>query len=206
MTPEQLQSEPLWRAAALGQPMPGSPHAVTVAMPRWQDVVGYAAQRPEVLDRLRSGYPRFLIHPLIRAVAAELAPGRPCLPFPSRRVAEQCAGFVRTHAAAPTELVGRGNVTAVVTEAVGEPALKAFWQHTGFILSTRQAEAFLAGRAEPADTPERRRSLRRQLAALYDCAEDDVFLGPTGMAAQFAALRAAQQRRPGQPTAQLGFP
>jgi cystathionine gamma-synthase len=158
------------------------------------------------MDRLRSGYPRFLIHPLIRAVAAELAPGRPCLPFPSRRVAEQCAGFVRTHAAAPTELVGRGNVTAVVTEAVGEPALKAFWQHTGFILSTRQAEAFLAGRAEPADTPERRRSLRRQLAALYDCAEDDVFLGPTGMAAQFAALRAVQQRRPGQPTAQLGFP
>jgi cystathionine gamma-synthase len=46
MTPEQLQSEPLWRATALGQPMPGSPHAVTVAIPRWLDVVCYEEKRP----------------------------------------------------------------------------------------------------------------------------------------------------------------
>ncbi len=51
-----------------------------------------------------------------------------------------------------------------------------------------------------------RQSLRRQLAGLYDCAEDDVFLAPTGMAAQFAALQAVMERTPGQPTAQLGFP
>jgi cystathionine gamma-synthase len=51
-----------------------------------------------------------------------------------------------------------------------------------------------------------RQSLRRQLAGFYDCAEDDVFLAPTGMAAQFAALQAVIERTPGQPTAQLGFP
>jgi hypothetical protein len=51
-----------------------------------------------------------------------------------------------------------------------------------------------------------RQSLRRQLAGFYDCAEDDVFLAPTGMAAQFAALQAVIQRTPGQPTALLGFP
>ena len=33
-----------------------------------------------------------------------------------------------------------------------------------------------------------------------------MFLAPTGMAAQFAALQAVMQRTPGQPTAQLGFP
>jgi cystathionine gamma-synthase len=38
------------------------------------------------------------------------------------------------------------------------------------------------------------------------CAPDDVFLAPTGMAAQFAALRACQTRRPGLRTAQFGFP
>jgi cystathionine gamma-synthase len=48
--------------------------------------------------------------------------------------------------------------------------------------------------------------LRRQLAELYDCTEADVFLTPTGMAAQFAALRAVLHRTPGAPTAQLGFP
>ena len=51
-----------------------------------------------------------------------------------------------------------------------------------------------------------RQSLRRQLAALYGCAEDDVFLTPTGMAAEYAALRAVQRRAPGRPTGQLGFP
>jgi cystathionine gamma-synthase len=48
--------------------------------------------------------------------------------------------------------------------------------------------------------------LRQQLAGFYDCAESDVFLEPTGMAAQFAALRAVMARAPGKPTVQLGFP
>jgi hypothetical protein len=30
-----------------------------------------------------------------------------------------------------------------VTNAAGNPALLTFWQHTGLIVSTRQAEAFL---------------------------------------------------------------
>ena len=50
------------------------------------------------------------------------------------------------------------------------------------------------------------RSLRRQLAEFYDCGEDDIFLQPTGMAAQFVALQAVMARSPGRPTAQLGFP
>lgn len=206
MTPRDLERQPRWRAQDLGAPLPDSPHAISVAMPRWDDVVGYEEKRPETMARLQTGYPRFLVHPLVRAVAAELAPGRPCLPFPSRRVAEQAAAFVRRTARAPAEQVSRGGLTGVATDAAGDAALKTFWQHTGLILSTRQAEAFLAGRGEPAEAGDARRSLRRQLADLYDCAEDDVFLAPTGMAAQYAALRAAQRCRPDQPTAQLGFP
>ncbi len=206
MTAADLLPRPRWRAEDLGTPLPDSPHAITVAMPRWDDVVGYEEKRPETMARLRCGYPRFLVHPSVRAVAEALAPGRSCLPFPSLRVAEQAAAFVRQSAGAPVELVRRGPVTGVVTDAAGEPALKAFWQHTGLILSTRQAGAFLNGAPEPADAPERRAALRRQLANLYDCAEADVFLAPSGMAAQFAALRAVQQLRPGLPTAQLGFP
>lgn len=206
MNPLDLLAAPRWRPEDLGAPLPDSPHAITVAMPRWEDVVGYEEKRPETMARLRCGYPRFLVHPLVRAVAEVLAPGRPCLPFPSPRVAEQAAAFVCQSTGAPAELVRRGPVTGMVTDAAGEPALKAFWQHTGLILSTRQAEAFLEGRREPAEADDLRRALRRQLADLYDCAEADVFLAPTGMAAQFAALRAAQQLRPGLPTAQLGFP
>jgi cystathionine gamma-synthase len=157
----------------LGQPIPDSVHAVSMSLPRWQDVVGYEEKMPATMSHIRTGYPRFVIHPLVREMQRQL--GR--FPWPSQRVAEMAAGFVP----------------------------EMFWQHTGLIVSSRQAEAFLSGRKRE-DVPEVFRSLRRQLASWYDCGKDDVFLQPTGMAAQFAALRATQARAPGRPTVQLGFP
>ncbi|MBM3890150.1 MAG: PLP-dependent transferase, partial [Verrucomicrobia bacterium] len=257
--------KPAWRAEELGQPVPDSIHAVSVALPRWQDVVGYEEKKPEVMSRLKCGYPRFVIHPLVAEVAWRLGGGHPCLPLPSLRAAQMCLEFVRrnggdgscsrrreeaetglesgaagplsheppvagqvarlskveTHGVGTTHLdfgkssyvggyepriVQKRGLHAVVPGDGGQLALRAFWQHTGLIVSSRQAEAWLADRSGNDDDEEVRRSLRRQLAGLYDCAEDDVFLAPTGMAAQFAALQAVMQRSPGRPTAQLGFP
>ena len=206
MNERDLLREPICRAEELGQPIPDSVHAVSVALPRWQDVVGYEEKSPEVMARLRSGYPRFVIHPLVQELARHLGGGQPCLPFPSANAAAMCAEFVHKNSNAAARAVSRDGVCGVVTTDAGAPALKAFWQHTGLIVSTRQAGAILAGRGGDTDGTEARRSLRRQLAGFYDCAEEDVFLTPTGMAAQFAALRAVMQRNPGLPTAQLGFP
>lgn len=190
----------------MGQPIPASVHAVSVALPRWQDVVGYEEKKPEVLARLSSGYPRFVIHPLIQGLARELGGKRPCLPFPSARTARMCAEFVARHTGEIAEVVTCANLNGVVTTDAGAAALKAFWQHTGIIVSTRQAQAHLAGRGAGADDACIRRSLRQQLAGFYDCDENDVFLVPTGMAAQHAALEAVGKRSPSLPTAQLGFP
>jgi cystathionine gamma-synthase len=52
-------------------------------------------------------------------------------------------------------------VSGVVTCSAGGDALKAFWQHTGLIVSTRQAAALLAGQQCGGDLPELRGSLRR---------------------------------------------
>ena len=196
-----LLTDPVWQAVDLCRPIPDSPHAVSMALPRWQDVVDYEEKAPGILDRLVSGYPRFLVHPLVQQVAQRLGGAKPCLPFPSTRVAELAASFVQRTEGTTARVVNGG----VVTTAIGAGALKAFWQHTGLIISTRQAEAILAGK-DVADDRAVRQSLRRQLAALYDCGEDDVFLQPTGMAALFAALQAVMQRCPDRPTAQLGFP
>ncbi len=205
MNPRDLLERPLWKAGELGQPMPASTHAISVALPRWQDVVGYEEKKPEVIERLQTGYPRFVIHSLVQQVARQLGNGRTCLPFPSAGVTQMCAQFIRGASGAPAEVVSQRGMSGVVTNAAGEADLRAFWQHTGLIVSTRQAEAFLAGRADRRDTAAVR-SLRRQLAGFYDCGEDDVFLAPTGMAAMFAALRAVNQRTPETPTVQLGFP
>jgi len=190
----------------MGQPIPNSTHAVSVALPRWRDVVGYEEKSPEVIDRLSSGYPRFVIHPLVAELGRFISDGRACLPFPSRRVADLAAEFVRRTAGDEPKRVEKNGVHGVVAAAAGNAALRTFWQHTGLIVSSRQAEAHLAGIVLNPIDPEIQRSLRRQLAGWYDCAEGDVFLAPTGMASVFAALQAVLRRAPGRPTAQLGFP
>jgi cystathionine gamma-synthase len=206
MTARDVSQDPVWRGEELGRPIPASPHAVSVALPRWQDVVGYEEKRPEVVNALTSGYPRFFIHAEVQEVARKIGEGRPCLPFPSARAAKLCAQFIERTCGEQARVVADGGLQGVVTSDAGTAALRAFWQHTGLIVSTRQAEAHLSGRAPLPDEAAIRQSLRRQLAGFYDCAEDDVFLAPTGMAAQFAALQAVMQRSPGRPTAQLGFP
>ena len=177
MSVRDLLQDPVWKGEELGQPIPAMPHAVSVALPRWQDVVGYEEKKPEVVNALTSGYPRFFIHQEVQELARQIGDGKPCLPFPSVHAAQQCAEFVRRSR-----------------------------QHTGLIVSSREAEAHLAGPVPASDELPVRQSLRRQLAGFYDCAEDDVFLAPTGMAAQFAALQAVMERTPDKPTAQLGFP
>jgi cystathionine gamma-synthase len=95
-----------------------------MSLPGWQDVVGYEEKTPSVMSRITSGYPRFVFHPLVQQMTRQLGH----LPFPSPRVAAMATDFVRRSGATEDE------------------ALKAFWQHTGLIVSSRQAEAFLSGR------------------------------------------------------------
>ncbi len=206
MRANALLTQPVWRGPELGQPLPDSVHAVSVALPRWQDVVGYEEKLPEVMTRLKAGYPRFVIHPLIQELAQRIAGDQPCLPFPSASVAEQCVAFIRQQGGGPAEVRALHGVFGVVTSEPGQVALRAFWQHTGLIVPTRHAEAVLAGRVGDTGAAAARESLRRRLAGHYGCSADDVFLMPTGMAAQFAALRVVMARSPGCATAQLGFP
>jgi len=206
MTAATLLTEPVWKAEDLGKPLPDSTHAVSMALPRWQDVVDYEEKVPRITGRLESGYPRFVIHHLVQKVASRIANSPHALPFPSGTVARRCASFVRLSSGQPAGVSAQNGVWVVSTNEIGYAALKAFWQHTGLIVSSRQAEAILEGRSGMPEAAEVRQSLRRLLAGWYDCSEDDVFLSPSGMAAQYAALRAVTQRTPNRGTVQLGFP
>jgi cystathionine gamma-synthase len=201
-----LLTNPIWRPEDLGAPIPSSSHAVSVALPTWQNVVDYEDGKQEVVGRLRAGYPRFMIHSAVRALGQRIGGRCPCLPFPSAEAASWCVRFIAAHAGETATVVPQGRVFGVVATEAGALALASFWRHAGVILSSRQAEAELKGDGESSDGPAARVELRRKLAALYDCAETDVFLAPTGMAAQFDVLRAVMTRRPGRETVQIGFP
>lgn len=204
----EVKQGPPWNQTRfqLGDPLPASAHAVSVSLPCWRHIIGYEEEEPEVMARISTGYPRFLIHPFVRELARHLGKGQPCLPFPSGRVAMLCAQFICRTSRAKVDIVADGQIHGVVTSEVGKIALNSFWQHTGMIVTSRQAEAHLAGSSTKPQDRALFDSLRRQLADLYDCAESDVFLQPTGMASHFAALRAVTRRQPNRLTAQIGFP
>ncbi len=212
MSSPPLQTNPLFRAADLGAPIPDRPHANSVCLPTWQDVVDYEEKRPRVMDRLRAGYPRFVVPPpctaLFERARAELGrAGEQCQLYPSPRAAARCAHFIATwsgHPARVAEWPGHALHAVLFPEAAAEAARK-YWRHTGDGLSSRQAQALLDGTHAP-DARSARIAITERIASAAGVSPNDVFLFPSGMAAIYTLHRAFARRAPGQTMVQFGFP
>lgn len=188
----------------LGSPLPaGDPHAVSVSLPRWRDVVGYEENDPAVINALRAGYPRFFLSPFIQklrhAYRAEAAPDESVWAFPSPRVAEEARAYV---GAGRVKEAGDG-VALLLVPSEKDARAKEFWQHSGLYVSSRQAENILAGRVAAPGTA--REELKNCIASFWQVQAADVFLAPTGMGALFSAYRAVTAQG-NTKTVQLGFP
>ncbi|KAK9479245.1 pyridoxal phosphate-dependent transferase [Lipomyces japonicus] len=157
----------------VGCPIPANtPHAVSVTLPSWKANVAYEEGQDWVVSKMKSGYPRFFYHEKIRElfeiVEAKFGqPGEKSIIFPSYKVACKCRDFIL----AKTTTVPTPNVRVVevtvpppsaevqanvyvifYTGSDAEAALaKAFWQHTGDGISSRQAE-YVGDRLKSAQT------------------------------------------------------
>ena len=69
MSPRDLLTEPCWSGDDLGFPIPDSPHAVSVALPRWQDIINYEEKDPLLIKSLQAVYPRFGLNPLVEELS-----------------------------------------------------------------------------------------------------------------------------------------
>ena len=141
MSPRNLLSDPAWQGSDLGHPLPDSPHAVSVALPRWCDVIAYEEKDPACRDALQTIYPRFGLHPLIRQLVqpSELA-DTTVWPYPTEAAAQ--AALAHCQRKAPesrAELITIAGLTCLRSDAAASPHAKTFWQHTGLGLSSRQA-------------------------------------------------------------------
>ena len=203
-----LHQSPLCRPEDLGAPIPDSPHAVSVCLPTWPDVIGYEEKDPRVIGRMRTGYPRFFIHPLVNKVRDRLRrqhgrTGEDVLPFPDETSALECTRFAGAEARA---VDAGGGVHAALFPADLLPRARAYWQHAGRILSSRAAEDWLAsGRLRNPD-PGIENILRMRLAGWSGAPPEMITLHPSGMAAIYTAFLTATARRPGRRTVMFGFP
>ncbi|MFM8788992.1 MAG: PLP-dependent transferase, partial [Chthoniobacterales bacterium] len=197
-----LHTRPLCSAEDLGAPIPDSTHAVSVCLPTWADVIGYEEKESRVIDRMRTGYPRFFFHPLIQKVRAALEPkpGRDVLPFADETSAKQCASLAEGKA---VEVDG---LWAAFFPAAHLPTARAYWQHAGRILSSRAAEDWLNTRQLGAADAALDKTLRDRLAGWSGAPAANISLHPSGMAAIYTAFEAVTARRPGKRTVMFGFP
>ena len=197
-----LHTRPLCSAEDLGAPIPDSTHAVSVCLPTWADVIAYEEKESRVIDRMRTGYPRFFFHPLIQKVRAALEPkpGRDVLPFACKEAARECVALAKGKA---VEVDG---LWAAYFPEENLPIARAYWQHAGRILSSRAAEDWLTARKLAAPDAAVELTLRERLAGWSGAPAQNISLHPSGMAAIYAAFRMATSRRPQHRTVMFGFP
>jgi cystathionine gamma-synthase len=210
---ENTAERPMCQPADLGRPIPDSPHAVSVCLPTWADNIGYEKGDPRVTGRMQCGYPRFFLHPSVvrlfqKCETMFARDGECCFAFPSRRVADRCAAFVRQERGLDghVEAVDPHTIFAVRFPIAARETLKAYWQHTGQVISSRYAERILTGNSPPTDGTLEKKTVRERLAALMGVDPVDVWLFPSGMAAIETAFRAFQRLRPTAKSVQFGFP
>lgn len=206
-----LLHHPLWQAESLGSALPDDEFGVSVSLPLWKHVIGYEEGDPEIVARFRSGYPRFCCPPAITRLfeAAEkqfAAEGERCLVFPRLVHAERCVKFIQTGRAVewPAHQLG-----VAIFPAASYVSARKFWRFCGECVSTRQACEALGAQISGVTTAEglaANQTLRERLATLSGQQPGDVFLFPSGMAANFAVHRMLTTLFPDRKTVQLDFP
>ncbi len=132
----------------LGSPIPDSPHAVSCSLPTMAAVRGYEEKDPGVISSLKTGYPRFVIHPFARRLGEELSRrhglgSRKLWLASSRKMALALLAHLGDPDATLFEGDGVTGVTHLESPELGQRA-KLYLQNIGGFLSSREAEDRLA--------------------------------------------------------------
>lgn len=178
-----------------------------MSLPTWESVIGYEEGDSSVHDHMRAGYPRFFIHPITRQLFEKLesehcAEGERLLAYSTVAAAERAREFVRRRSECEGRVLDEKVGLLIVPEA-GYQAAREYWQHSGEIVGSRQAEDLLADRSVPAGDIF---NFRGALAEVLEVPAADTFIFESGMAAIFTLYRIATKRAPGKKTLQLSFP
>ncbi|MDX2494307.1 MAG: aminotransferase class I/II-fold pyridoxal phosphate-dependent enzyme [Desulfuromusa sp.] len=125
-----------------------NPHAFSVSMPTYQDVVDYEEEANGIFDRVKNAYPRILFHPYVKEAAQfiraekDLDANGTCYILPSLKSANHVAELSET---SPEIYEYDEYAIAYFPEVTTDtPAdYYAFMKHCGYMIYSREAEDFL---------------------------------------------------------------
>ncbi len=214
MTERNLLTDPCWDAKDLGEPLPSRPHAVSVALPRWTDVIAYEEKVPACINSLKAIYPRFGFNPFVAEVARKsLAihgePDQSSWPYPNVASALSAQKHChRNNSECFSKIEDYLGTSCLFVDQRSTPSAKAFWQHTGLGLSSREAAIALGKEKKPSTSNGHcaRVKLLNRLANIYECDSNLIQLHRSGMAALTTTLSAIKRIKGNSSILQIGFP
>lgn len=179
-----------------------------MCLPTWDAVIGYEEGREKILKRLRAGYPRFFKHPTVERLfdnaKAEVAgDNEEVLILPTRMSVQRAHRWVERRAETAVRITSYHGLQVLIVPLKAKPQADAYWRFAGEVISSRQAQDVLDGKARDGS---KSHLIARALAKFTGTTAENTFVFSSGMAAGTSVLRALPGMREGKKTLQLGFP
>ncbi len=197
----------------MGEALPNSPHAVSVALPRWKDIIDYEEKDPNCLKALKSIYPRFGFNPLIsrlskKALQVNEFPTGQCWPYPNLISAKKAQFYCEENSIGALDIFKMDELFFLYADELSISAAQAFWQHTGLGASSREAAIALNLEKAPSKIVSKlaKNKIKNTLANIYKCPSSMIKLVPSGMAALNLALESIKVLKKQSKFMQIGFP
>ena len=198
--------QPTIESLPFGTPIPeNSPHAVSVHMPQWEDIIAYEEHTEEASDAVLQGYPRFVIHPWMHQWTKKFIKAKHlfALPFPNLFSARQGKKFLNDQGVETCHIFKSSHdIYLLAANKIHKDKITKFWQNYGWVVSSRQIQSFnknlLFFNQDSTD------QLNKTLARIWKIASSHVLTFPSGMAAYDIAFQAIGTLSP-HPAALLGF-
>ncbi|WP_108558328.1 PLP-dependent transferase [Arcobacter caeni] len=185
-----------------GQTLPiNNIHAVSVSMPELQDVIDYEEQTPKILEKIKSAYPRFVMHPYLKLLAShikekyKISNAYEVVLLSSQKAVEvvSCKYFIHNK----IEINEPFGVILVQNGTTQLNKVLKFIQHVGYNLSSRLAQDYLFDvgllnikhQEELENKTIAKEILISNLAIAYNQPIKNICLTPSGMNAVYCALR-----------------
>ncbi len=209
-----LLKNPIWKNLELGHAIPDSIHAVSVALPTWNDVINYEEKDQECMNLLKSIYPRFGLNPIVKRLCEKVKKqnyynNKSIWPYPNESIAFKAKKYIDRNTSEQFSLIEkRDNLALLITEKEGNIYAKSFWQHTGLGISSRAAAIELGLEDCPPKSyvNECSQRIKNRISKSTKINSNDIHLTSSGMSALHTSLEIIYKLFPAKPTLQIGFP